>query len=47
MRLGYFTMPVHPATRNPTDTLREDRDTSILADELGRSEEHTSELQSH
>ncbi|MDI9330898.1 MAG: LLM class flavin-dependent oxidoreductase [Alphaproteobacteria bacterium] len=35
MRLGYFTMPVHPATRNPTDTLREDRDTIILADELG------------
>ena len=26
MRLGYFTMPVHPASRNPTDTLREDRE---------------------
>jgi len=35
MRLGYFTMPVHPATRNPTDTLREDREIIILADELG------------
>ena len=35
MRLGYFTMPVHPASRNPTDTLREDRETIILADELG------------
>ena len=35
MRLGYFTMPVHPATRSPTDTLREDREIIILADELG------------
>ena len=35
MRLGYFTMPVHPATRNPTETLREDREIIILADELG------------
>lgn len=35
IRLGYFTMPVHPASRNPTDTLREDRETIILADELG------------
>ena len=35
MRLGYFTMPVHPATRSPTDTLREDREIIILADVLG------------
>jgi alkanesulfonate monooxygenase SsuD/methylene tetrahydromethanopterin reductase-like flavin-dependent oxidoreductase (luciferase family) len=35
MRLGYFTMPVHPVTRSPTDTLREDREIVILADELG------------
>ncbi len=35
MRLGYFTMPVHPASRNPSDTLREDREIIILADELG------------
>jgi alkanesulfonate monooxygenase SsuD/methylene tetrahydromethanopterin reductase-like flavin-dependent oxidoreductase (luciferase family) len=35
MRLGYFTMPVHPASRSPTETLREDRDIIILADELG------------
>jgi alkanesulfonate monooxygenase SsuD/methylene tetrahydromethanopterin reductase-like flavin-dependent oxidoreductase (luciferase family) len=35
MRLGYFTMPVHPASRSPTETLREDRDTIILADQLG------------
>jgi alkanesulfonate monooxygenase SsuD/methylene tetrahydromethanopterin reductase-like flavin-dependent oxidoreductase (luciferase family) len=35
MRLGYFTMPVHPASRSPTETLREDRDVIILADQLG------------
>ena len=35
MKLGYFTMPVHPASRNPTETLREDREIIILADALG------------
>jgi alkanesulfonate monooxygenase SsuD/methylene tetrahydromethanopterin reductase-like flavin-dependent oxidoreductase (luciferase family) len=35
MRLGYFTMPVHPMGRNWTQTLREDRETIILADKLG------------
>ena len=35
MRLGYFTMPVHPMGRNWTETLREDRETIILADKLG------------
>jgi alkanesulfonate monooxygenase SsuD/methylene tetrahydromethanopterin reductase-like flavin-dependent oxidoreductase (luciferase family) len=35
MRLGYFTMPVHPMGRDWTQTLREDRETIILADELG------------
>ena len=35
MRLGYFTMPMHPAERNPTDTLQEDREAIILADQLG------------
>lgn len=35
MRLGYFTMPVHPASRSPRDTLREDREIIILADQLG------------
>ena len=28
-------MPVHPLHRNPTETLREDRETVILADQLG------------
>jgi alkanesulfonate monooxygenase SsuD/methylene tetrahydromethanopterin reductase-like flavin-dependent oxidoreductase (luciferase family) len=35
MRLGYFTMPVHPQERNPTETLQEDREAIILADRLG------------
>ena len=35
MRLGYFTMPVHPIGRDWSQTLREDRETIILADKLG------------
>lgn len=35
MRLGYFTMPVHPMHRKWVDTLREDREAIILADRLG------------
>lgn len=35
MRLGYFAMPLHPAGRNWSDTLREDREAVILADRLG------------
>src|SRR5687767_4197105 len=35
MKLGIFMMPVHPLHRNPTETLREDRETVILADKLG------------
>ena len=35
MRLGYFTMPVHPMGRDWAQTLREDRETIILADKLG------------
>ena len=35
MRLGYFTMPVHPLGRDWSETLREDRETIILADKLG------------
>ncbi len=35
MRLGYFTMPVHPLHRNWQETLREDREAIILADRLG------------
>jgi alkanesulfonate monooxygenase SsuD/methylene tetrahydromethanopterin reductase-like flavin-dependent oxidoreductase (luciferase family) len=35
MRLGYFTMPVHPMHRDWSETLREDREAIILADQLG------------
>ena len=35
MRLGYFSMPLHPAGRNWSETLREDREAVILADQLG------------
>ena len=35
MRLGYFSMPMHPLGREWAETLREDRDAVILADRLG------------
>ncbi len=35
MRLGYFTMPLHPLERDATETLHEDRQTIIYADQLG------------
>ena len=35
MKLGIFMMPVHPLHRNHTETLKEDRETVILADQLG------------
>lgn len=38
MRLGYFTMPVHPPERPVADTLREDREAILLAESLGFDE---------
>ena len=35
MRLGFFTMPLHPSERAPAITLQEDRAAIILADKLG------------
>ena len=35
MRLGYFTMPVHPPHRPWAQTLKEDQEAIILADQLG------------
>ncbi|GAC1345662.1 MAG: LLM class flavin-dependent oxidoreductase [Acetobacteraceae bacterium] len=35
MRIGYFTMPIHPQGRSWVETLREDREAVILADRLG------------
>jgi alkanesulfonate monooxygenase SsuD/methylene tetrahydromethanopterin reductase-like flavin-dependent oxidoreductase (luciferase family) len=38
MKLGYFTMPLHPPERNYSETLKEDRESIILADRLGYCE---------
>jgi alkanesulfonate monooxygenase SsuD/methylene tetrahydromethanopterin reductase-like flavin-dependent oxidoreductase (luciferase family) len=38
MKLGFFTMPMHPRSRNYTETLKEDREAVILADRLGFSD---------
>ena len=35
MRLGYFTMPMHPLDRDYTTTLKQDRETIMLCDALG------------
>jgi len=35
MRLGIFMMPLHPLHREPAQTLQEDREAIILADQLG------------
>lgn len=35
MKLGFFTMPIHPAERSYTQTLKEDREAILLADKLG------------
>jgi alkanesulfonate monooxygenase SsuD/methylene tetrahydromethanopterin reductase-like flavin-dependent oxidoreductase (luciferase family) len=35
MELGFFTMPIHPPGRNLAETLEEDRELVLLADELG------------
>ena len=34
MKLGMFMMPMHPLHRNPTETLQEDRQAVILADQV-------------
>jgi alkanesulfonate monooxygenase SsuD/methylene tetrahydromethanopterin reductase-like flavin-dependent oxidoreductase (luciferase family) len=38
VKLGYFTMPLHPHERDYVQTLTEDREAILLADELGYSE---------
>ena len=43
MKLGFFTMPMHPPGRNYTQTLKEDRDAIVLADTLGFSEAYIGE----
>lgn len=48
MRLGYFTMPLHPPSRDYTQVLKEDREAIVLADQLGFVEafvgEHVTDL---
>jgi alkanesulfonate monooxygenase SsuD/methylene tetrahydromethanopterin reductase-like flavin-dependent oxidoreductase (luciferase family) len=48
MKLGYFTMPLHPPSRNYVETLKEDREAILLADKLGYTEafvgEHATDL---
>ena len=48
MRLGYFTMPLHPVGRNWRQTLAEDREAILLAEQLGFEEafigEHVTDL---
>ncbi len=43
MRLGFFTMPIHPLGKNWGQSLREDREAFILADELGFTEAYCGE----
>jgi alkanesulfonate monooxygenase SsuD/methylene tetrahydromethanopterin reductase-like flavin-dependent oxidoreductase (luciferase family) len=43
MKLGFFTMPVHPQGRDYVQTLKEDREAFILADRLGYSEGYCGE----
>ena len=43
MNLGMFMMPLHPPGRIPHETLREDQEAIILADQLGFSEAYVGE----
>jgi len=43
MKLGYFTMPLHPPGRPWGDTLREDREAILLCDRLGYAEAYVGE----
>ena len=43
MKLGFFTMPIHPVTKDWRRSLREDREAFLLADELGFTEAYVGE----
>ena len=43
MNLGFFTMPIHPLDKDWRQSLREDREAFILADELGYVEGYVGE----
>lgn len=38
MDLGFFTMPIHPPKRSLTETLKEDRELALIAENLGFTE---------
>jgi alkanesulfonate monooxygenase SsuD/methylene tetrahydromethanopterin reductase-like flavin-dependent oxidoreductase (luciferase family) len=48
MKLGFFTMPMHPPSRDYTQTLKKDREAVIFADKLGFCEafigEHVTDI---
>jgi alkanesulfonate monooxygenase SsuD/methylene tetrahydromethanopterin reductase-like flavin-dependent oxidoreductase (luciferase family) len=43
MRLGFFTMPIHPLDKDWRQSLREDQQAFLLADELGFAEGYVGE----
>ena len=43
MKLGFFTMPIHPLDKDWRVSLREDREAFVLADELGFTEAYVGE----
>ena len=43
MKLGFFTMPIHPLNKDWRQSLREDREAFLLADELGFNEAYVGE----
>ena len=43
MQLGFFTMPIHPLDKDWRQSLKEDREAFLLADELGFSEAYVGE----
>ena len=43
MKLGFFTMPIHPVAKDWRQSLREDREAFLLADELGFTEAYVGE----
>ncbi|KJC38438.1 luciferase [Bradyrhizobium sp. LTSP849] len=43
MKLGFFTMPIHPLDKDWKQSLQEDREAFLLADELGFSEAYVGE----
>ena len=43
MKLGFFTMPIHPLEKDWRQYLKEDREAFLLADELGFSEAYVGE----